>query len=141
MRATSDSRNALHDAFGWPRLSPEPPGVGAGPVVVFAGWLADNGRVLGARVELLGRDVELAVAEEFFVARDRLPAALVVGARLGSARRASGGRVFGLAHRAGGCAFWWRLQASRRRRSRSRRWVIAVGCARASVGRAAGPAT
>jgi AAA ATPase domain len=51
--------------------------------VVFAGWLADNGWVLGARVELLGRDVELAVAEEFFVARDRLPAALVVRGEAG----------------------------------------------------------
>ncbi|MBV8997560.1 MAG: AAA family ATPase [Solirubrobacterales bacterium] len=51
---------------------------GDGAVVVFGGCLADNGSVLGARVELLGRDGELAAMEEFFAARDRLPAALVV---------------------------------------------------------------
>jgi DNA-binding CsgD family transcriptional regulator len=42
-----------------------------------AGWLTIGG-VLGARVELLGRDGELAVVGEFLAAGDRLPAALLV---------------------------------------------------------------
>ena len=42
-----------------------------------AGWLTIGG-VLGARVELLGRDAELAAVGEFVAAGDRLPAALLV---------------------------------------------------------------
>lgn len=46
--------------------------------MVLVGWLADNWGVLGARVELLGRDAELAVVGGFVAAHDRWPAVLLV---------------------------------------------------------------
>ncbi len=46
--------------------------------MVFCGWVADNGGVLGAGVELLGREAEVAVVGEFLAAPDRLPGAVLV---------------------------------------------------------------
>ena len=58
---------------------------------------------MGARVELLGRDVELAVAEEFFVARDRLPAALVVRGEAGIGKTSVWREGVRMAHERGLC--------------------------------------